>query len=29
MGLKRDVESIEIMEGGDEPWWLILMLVIL
>lgn len=27
-GLKRDVESTEIMEGGDEPWWLILMLVI-
>jgi hypothetical protein len=28
MGLKRDAESTEIMEEGDKPWWLILMLVI-
>jgi hypothetical protein len=28
MGLNWDVESIEIMEGGDEPWRLILMLVV-
>jgi len=28
MGLKRDVESIEIMKGEEEPWWLILTLIL-
>jgi hypothetical protein len=28
VSLNRDVGIIEIMEGGHEPWWLILMLVV-